>query len=89
MIFPLIQLLSFFIAVGHEPREIRVGIVNDEVPNWSDCLNITYPMVVYDETDFSCHYEKLSCKYLKAFDEGVLIKVDLIQNFHIILIYRD
>ncbi|XP_077286475.1 ABC transporter G family member 20 [Arctopsyche grandis] len=74
LIFPIIQLLSFFIAVGHEPREIRIGIVNDEVPNWNDCLNNTYTSVFYNASEYTCQYDKLSCKYIQAFDESVIIK---------------
>ncbi|CAL8138002.1 unnamed protein product [Orchesella dallaii] len=54
---PAIQAFLFCLAVGHDPKPLPFGVVNEEV-------NFTYPCLPTGENEEDCWIENLSCQYI-------------------------
>ena len=63
-------------AIGNNPKNLKIGIVNDEVNNCS--LNSNFGNVWSDE--ITCHFDNLSCRFLHNFDNSIAIQVQRFQN---------
>ncbi|XP_063369066.1 ABC transporter G family member 23-like isoform X1 [Cydia amplana] len=64
VLFPIIQVAAFFSAIGHDPRDLHVAVVNDEARlspyGLSICQNSSLqPIVRYDND--TCSQYMLSC----------------------------
>ncbi|KDR16091.1 ABC transporter G family member 20-like [Zootermopsis nevadensis] len=69
--FPILEVLVFFLAIGGDPKGLRVAVVDEELGNFTDCkeyslFNPTEPILHRDET---CDYRGLSCNYLNRINE--------------------
>lgn len=69
--FPILEVLVFFLAIGGDPKGLRVAVVDEELGNFIDCkeyslFNPTEPILHRDET---CDYRGLSCNYLNRINE--------------------
>ncbi|XP_050449828.1 ABC transporter G family member 23-like isoform X2 [Cataglyphis hispanica] len=69
VIFPLLQISSFFIGVGGDPKNLKIGIINHEAGNCDYGNNIG--SVLYDEENFSCHFSNLSCRFLHGYGDSI------------------
>ncbi|XP_011307480.1 ABC transporter G family member 20 [Fopius arisanus] len=68
-IFPLIQVNVFFNAIGQDPKDLLMAVVNDEA---GDCAGGKYlGTVVYDEEEDMCDYVDLSCRFISGFQEAI------------------
>lgn len=54
--------MSFYFAIGENPKGLRIGIVNDEDPNIRDCFNSS--LVSTHVHDYSCDLRLISCRFL-------------------------
>lgn len=62
-LFPILQCTCFYLAIGDNPKNLKLGVVNEEVPNWQDCYNSS--LITAQVHDFECNLTKISCRYLK------------------------
>lgn len=72
LLFPIFQLVCFYVAVGGNPKGLNIAIVNDETTSFEDCANksliTTY---VHDDT---CDLHKISCRFINHINDSVAIK---------------
>ncbi|XP_048514725.1 ABC transporter G family member 20 isoform X2 [Athalia rosae] len=70
--FPLLQTFLFFNAIGRDPRNLHMAVVNEEAGNCNS--SSMWGEINYDvETDV-CEFVDLSCRYLHGFDESIVTK---------------
>ncbi|KAL5282687.1 hypothetical protein ACFFRR_005643 [Megaselia abdita] len=73
LMFPLIQLSCFYLAIGKTPTNLRIGIVNEEVDDIHNCFNSSMKTVTaYNET---CEFNKVSCRYIKELGDGTAHRI--------------
>ncbi|KYM87309.1 ABC transporter G family member 20 [Atta colombica] len=70
VVFPILQIGTFIIAIGNNPKNLKIGVVNDEVNNCSSDSN--FGNVWNDE--ITCHFDNLSCRFLHNFDSSIAIQ---------------
>ncbi|XP_050685134.1 ABC transporter G family member 20-like [Leptidea sinapis] len=72
VLFPIIQCVAFFTAVGHDPSDLNLAVVNDEIsgiPNGIQmCMNNSLSSVTINE-DLTCDYHMLSCWFLNEMEK--------------------
>lgn len=61
-LFPILQCTCFYLAIGDNPQNLKLGVVNDEVQDYRDCLNTS--LVTTYAHDYTCDLTKVSCRYL-------------------------
>ncbi|GBP06208.1 ABC transporter G family member 20 [Eumeta japonica] len=75
LLFPIIQAVAFFAAVGHEPRGLRLAVVNDEAAlspyGLEVCTNKSLQHVTLLEDD-NCDFYMLSCWFLETLEQNKL-----------------
>ncbi|XP_018316537.1 ABC transporter G family member 20 isoform X1 [Mycetomoellerius zeteki] len=67
VIFPIIQVFVFIMAIGDDPKDLKIGIVNDEAGTCDYGNN--FGNVWNDE--ITCHFGNLSCRFLHNFDDSI------------------
>ncbi|KYN03411.1 PREDICTED: ABC transporter G family member 23-like [Cyphomyrmex costatus] len=67
IVFPIIEIGSFIFGIGGDPKNLKIGVVNDEVDNCNFDSNIGN--VWSDE--ITCHFSNLSCRFLHNFDNSI------------------
>uniref|UniRef100_A0A182R677 Uncharacterized protein n=1 Tax=Anopheles funestus TaxID=62324 RepID=A0A182R677_ANOFN len=72
-LYPIFQLVSFYIAVGGNPKDLRLGIVNEELTNIRQCFNESLITTYYRE-DYDCDLYKVSCRFLEKLNRSVAIQ---------------
>lgn len=72
-VFPIVQVTLFFTAIGHNPRDIKMAVVNDEAGNCNYGLNIG--SVIYKPDLEECNYVDISCRFLHGFNDALMDKV--------------
>ncbi|KAG5313893.1 ABCGK protein, partial [Acromyrmex insinuator] len=65
IIFPIIQIFVFIMAIGNDPKDLKIGIVNDEAGTCSS----NFGHIWNDE--ITCHFGNLSCRFLHNFDDSI------------------
>lgn len=60
-------------AIGGNPVGLSLGIVNEELNSYQDCLNNS--LITVERHEDSCDYHKLSCRFLHHLNDSVAIKV--------------
>ncbi|XP_011055067.1 PREDICTED: ABC transporter G family member 20-like [Acromyrmex echinatior] len=65
IIFPIIQIFVFIMAIGNDPKDLKIGIVNDEAGTCSS----NFGHIWNDE--ITCHFRNLSCRFLHNFDDSI------------------
>ncbi|XP_011166692.1 ABC transporter G family member 20 [Solenopsis invicta] len=68
--FPIIQSNLLLVSIGHDPKDIKIGIINEEAGNCDFGSN--FSSVWNDES--TCHFDNLSCRFLNNFDDSIAIK---------------
>uniref|UniRef100_A0A2H1V3S8 SFRICE_015531 n=1 Tax=Spodoptera frugiperda TaxID=7108 RepID=A0A2H1V3S8_SPOFR len=75
ILFPIIQVVAFFAAVGHDPRDLQIGVVNDEAAlspfGLKICSNTSLVTTVLQE-DETCDLYMLSCWFLEEMEKKML-----------------
>ncbi|KAJ2941532.1 hypothetical protein O0L34_g14584 [Tuta absoluta] len=73
ILFPIIQVVAFFAAVGHDPRELKLGVVNDEAaysPLGLDiCSNSSLQVIRMPEGQDYCSAYMLSCWFIEELEK--------------------
>ncbi|XP_011138866.1 ABC transporter G family member 23 isoform X1 [Harpegnathos saltator] len=70
VLFPILQVCTFFIGVGGDPKGLTIGIINDEAGNCDG----NFGNVWYNEEEYTCHFNNLSCKFLQHIDYSTATK---------------
>lgn len=66
LLFPILDLGCFYLAVGRNPGNLRIGIVNHEVDQWHNCYSPDLITVTnYNET---CNFHQISCRFIHELD---------------------
>nr|CAD7611062.1 unnamed protein product [Timema genevievae] len=78
IIFPILEISAFFLAIGGQPHGLKFAVVNDELGSYSDCgeylAQNTANVTLVDE--WTCHLGgKLSCQFLEAINDTMGVKV--------------
>lgn len=79
----MLELCSFYLAVGGQPRGLKLGVVNEELGNFSSCDEMKTSLGSHyggQKTELSdglgyCVLEGLSCKFLDKIQDDLVIKV--------------
>lgn len=58
----MLQCTCFYLAIGDNPKNLKIGIVNDEVDSYEDCFNTS--LITTYVHDYECDLNKVSCRYL-------------------------
>ncbi|KAG5313795.1 ABCGK protein, partial [Acromyrmex insinuator] len=66
ILFPIIQISIFIVAIGKDPKGLKIAVVNDEVGN---CDYNNFGNVWNDE--ITCHFSNLSCRFLHSFNDSI------------------
>ncbi|XP_032678963.1 ABC transporter G family member 23-like isoform X2 [Odontomachus brunneus] len=70
ILFPILQVSTFFIGVGGDPKGLTIGIVNDEAGNCDG----NFANIWYDEQEYTCHIGNVSCKFLQQINDATAMK---------------
>lgn len=66
LLFPILDLGCFYLAVGRNPANLPIGIVNNEVDQWHNCYSQNLITVTnYNET---CNFHQISCRFIHELD---------------------
>ncbi|KYN50102.1 ABC transporter G family member 23, partial [Cyphomyrmex costatus] len=76
VVFPIFQLCAFILATDGSLKDLKIGVVNDEVDNCSFVGN--FGNVWKDE--ITCHFGNLSCRFLHDFSNSIAIQVQQYKN---------
>lgn len=66
---PFLCLVSFYLTIGSDPIGLRIGIVNKEVNNFSECSDPLLKLTTFD--GYNCRVSKISCRFLNILNETV------------------
>ncbi|XP_017062990.1 ABC transporter G family member 20 [Drosophila eugracilis] len=69
LLFPIIQLTCFYLAIGKTPTNLEIGVYSGEVESYGECFNDSL-VTVYKDND-SCQFNKLSCRYIRELGDDV------------------
>ncbi|XP_045539902.1 ABC transporter G family member 20 [Papilio machaon] len=85
VLFPIIQAVAFFMAVGSDPRDLHVAVVNDEAassPYGLDiCKNSSLVTVIRNDDD-TCDQYMLSCWFIEEMEKRRLFQVPYNSTSH-------
>ncbi|KAI8121498.1 hypothetical protein FF38_00066 [Lucilia cuprina] len=72
LMFPLIQLSCFYMAIGKTPNNMRIGIVSNEITKWDTCYDPDLITVsIHNET---CNFSSISCRFVTSLEDTDHIK---------------
>ncbi|CAB3227743.1 unnamed protein product [Arctia plantaginis] len=76
ILFPIIQVVAFFSAVGHDPRDLHLAVVNDEASfspyGLAICRNSSLQPATQNFKDDTCDVYMLSCWFLEEMEKRKL-----------------
>ncbi|XP_011871116.1 PREDICTED: ABC transporter G family member 20-like, partial [Vollenhovia emeryi] len=67
ILIPILVWATFLLAIGDDPKNLNIGIVNDEAGN---CDSSNFGNIWNDE--ISCHFSNLSCRFLNNLDDSIV-----------------
>ncbi|XP_067007199.2 ABC transporter G family member 23 [Anabrus simplex] len=74
--FPVIQICVFFMAIGHDPRDLTLAIANEELGNLTDCAEYKrYHNVGVISSNDEYYFSGISCVLLELLNENFANKV--------------
>ncbi|XP_043476598.1 ABC transporter G family member 23 isoform X2 [Leptopilina heterotoma] len=73
LLFPIAEVMCFFLSIGGDPKGLKLAVVNDEAGNCNFGNNTGH--ISYDPVNLTCYYKDLSCTYLNGFDDSIAGKV--------------
>lgn len=68
-------ILLIHFGFGGNFKDIKLGILNEEVPKYNNCLNESF--VTISLHDFKCNLNKISCKFISSINSSSITKVIL------------
>ncbi|KAH8265045.1 hypothetical protein KR038_004913 [Drosophila bunnanda] len=71
LLFPIIQLTCFYLAIGKTPTNLEIGVYSGEVQSYGECFNESLITVYHDEDTEVCQFHKLSCRYIRELGDDV------------------
>ncbi|KAH8341453.1 ABC transporter G family member 20 [Drosophila kikkawai] len=71
LLFPIIQLTCFYLAIGKTPTNLEIGVYSGEVESYGECFNDSLVTVYHDEDTELCSFHKLSCRYIRELGDDV------------------
>ncbi|KAH8388142.1 ABC transporter G family member 20 [Drosophila serrata] len=71
LLFPIIQLTCFYLAIGKTPTNLEIGVYSGEVQSYGECFNDSLITVYHDEDTELCQFHKLSCRYIRELGDDV------------------
>lgn len=72
VIFPLVQMTVFFLAIGGDPKNLPLAFVNDEN---GTCENFNLDNYIYFNNESECEFRHLSCKFMDMVEDPMIYKV--------------
>ncbi|XP_034097636.2 ABC transporter G family member 23 [Drosophila nasuta] len=72
LLFPIIQLTCFYLAIGKTPRNLGLGVYSGEVDSYAECFDDNL-RTLYQAND-TCHFNKLSCRYIRELGDDIAIR---------------
>lgn len=75
-LFPLLQCTCFYLAIGDNPKNLKLGIVNDEIDDYRQCYNQSLTTTYVH--DYDCDLTKVSCRYLNKIPPEIAEQVSSI-----------
>lgn len=72
LLTPFLCLISFYLTIGSDPIGLKIGIVNDEVSNASECADPLLKMTTI--VDYTCRVNKISCRFINSLNDSIAIK---------------
>ncbi|EDW12203.1 ABC transporter G family member 20 [Drosophila mojavensis] len=69
MLFPIIQLSCFYMAIGKTPKNLELGVYSGEVSSYAECFDESL-QTIYTVND-TCRFNKLSCRYIQALGDDI------------------
>lgn len=73
LMFPIIQLSCFYLAIGKTPTNLKIGIVNEELDFNRNCFNTSFGNVIANNE--TCEFNKISCLYIKELGDSIAQRV--------------
>ncbi|XP_066260922.1 ABC transporter G family member 23-like [Euwallacea similis] len=73
IMFPLLQMWFFMNAVGSNPKQLRLGIVNNESMSIR-CIDFDWNSSVSYQ-NYECHFTNLTCRFLTYLEHPMIHKV--------------
>lgn len=64
-------------AIGRSPKNLKIGIVSDELVNFQDCNNSNYK---FYQPNSTCELNKVSCIFISHVSSSTFEKVILKKN---------
>ncbi|XP_066145247.1 ABC transporter G family member 23-like isoform X2 [Euwallacea fornicatus] len=71
--FPLLQMWFFANAIGSDPKQLRLGIVNNESMSVR-CIGFDWNSSVSHQ-NYECHFRNLTCRFLTYMEHPMIHKV--------------
>ncbi|KAL0276662.1 UNVERIFIED_CONTAM: hypothetical protein PYX00_004185 [Menopon gallinae] len=75
-VFPVLQMCTFLLAVGRVPNDMTVGIINEEIGNYSNCreYGANNPVGGQLSQDGVCEFKGLACKFINNIGDKLPVK---------------
>lgn len=70
---PVIQLFLFYYTIGGNPKGLKIGIVDHEIIDYSECNKDT--LISTFSYDFTCDLYLISCRFLNELTDDIATKV--------------
>lgn len=72
LMFPLIQLSCFYMAIGKTPTNMRIGVVSSEISKWDTCFDPS--LITVSVHNDSCNFNRISCRFVTSLEDSDYIK---------------
>lgn len=72
-LLPFIQIYILNAVIGGDLKGLKIAIVDHEISGYQDCFNTSLVFAV--PLNDSCHFEKVSCRFMAEINELDLTKV--------------
>lgn len=73
LFIPVISLVCFYNTIGGDPIGLKIGIVNNEITNSSECSDPLNKMTTI--VDYTCRVSKISCRFINTISDSTATKV--------------
>lgn len=73
LITPFLCLVSFYLTIGSNPIGLKIGIINNEIKNFTECLDPLLKMTTTDR--FTCRVSKISCRFVNSINDSIATKI--------------
>ena len=70
---PFFTVCFFYLAIGGNPKGLKIGIVDNEISSYQDCTDSS--LITTFVHDGVCNLHKVSCRFLNSFDDSLAEKI--------------